>query len=290
MNRHMCINSSYCGTPEGYPLNAVTDAKRAGFTHIMWAHHWNTDFIYTEPELQAIASHLQTVGMCVEDIHGSIGVEKSIYSPVEYERLAGVELVKNRIEMAAILDAEFVVLHPCIVQDEALLPVCREQGLRSLEDVESYALTRGVRIALENLFCNNDTKQFDTELENFDTIEYYLDRFDPSYLGFCLDTGHCLLLGDEAFRRAEQIASKRLCMVHLTDNQGASDQHSPPFTWSSIWERTAEIIASSPYRRDKPFTFEVNAKKNGIDTRTFLHDAYEKGLRFIELFESCCRN
>ncbi len=288
MTQPLCINSSYCGTPEGYPLNALTDAKRAGFSHVMWAHHWNTDFIYTEPEIQAVASHLQTLGMAVEDIHGSIGVEKSIYSPVEYERLAGVELVKNRIEMTSILDGEFLVLHPCIVHDEKLLPVCREQGLRSLMELESFALSRGVRIALENLFRNSRTKEFDTVLENYDTIEYYLERFESSYLGFCWDTGHCILLGDESFKRAERIALERLCMVHLTDNQGDYDRHSPPFTWSGIWERIAEVIASSPYRRDKPFTLEVNAKNNGNDHRTFLSEVHEKGLRFIELFERCC--
>jgi sugar phosphate isomerase/epimerase len=45
------------------------------------------------------------------DLHGSIGPEKNWASQREYERLAGVELVQNRIEMTAQLGGKVIVMH-----------------------------------------------------------------------------------------------------------------------------------------------------------------------------------
>ena len=53
--------------------------------------------------------------------------------PVEYERLAGVELVKNRIYMSSILGGDAVVLHPFVVYDKDILPFIQGTGAEKSE-------------------------------------------------------------------------------------------------------------------------------------------------------------
>jgi sugar phosphate isomerase/epimerase len=95
------------GRPEPY----LARIAAAGFTHVHWCHHWASDFVYNRPEIAQIRRWLADCGLAVLDIHASAGQEKRWGSKEEYERLAGVELVANRLEMAAELGAGSIVLH-----------------------------------------------------------------------------------------------------------------------------------------------------------------------------------
>ena len=273
---------------KGYPFGVFRQIADAGFTHIHWGHQWNTDFIYTSPEIAEIKKHLKIFGLSLSDTHASSGVEKCWYSPVEYERLAGVELVKNRIFMTAVLGGDAVVLHPFVLYNRELLPVFREQGLKSLGEIESFAGSCGVRIALENLFQADASGIKDSELENIDTLEYFFARFSSDYLGFCWDIGHSIILGEKSFERCEKLAKERLAVMHLNDNRGDFDQHSAPFSWSDRWEWVAQTIASSPYPLDKPVLIEVDVNKNpDYSLVEFLNVNFAAGEKFSRLVESC---
>ena len=97
---------SASGSPEG-ALKAVAEA---GFTHLHWCHHWRTDFLYGPAELKQCAEWLRAFGLRLLDVHGSAGQEKCWYSPVEYQRQAGVELVVNRVIMLRELEGTGVRL------------------------------------------------------------------------------------------------------------------------------------------------------------------------------------
>ena len=83
----------------GSPVFQLKMIAEAGFTHVHWCHHWNTDFLYGKYEIEQCSKWLKEFGLRLTDIHGSDGQEKSWYSPVEYQRKAGVELVLNRLQM-----------------------------------------------------------------------------------------------------------------------------------------------------------------------------------------------
>ncbi len=85
------------GNPEPY----LRGIAAAGFSHLHWCHHWNTDFLYSAYEVEQIAAWLDDLGLAMLDVHAGHGREKAWGSPREYERLAGVELVENRIAMAS---------------------------------------------------------------------------------------------------------------------------------------------------------------------------------------------
>jgi sugar phosphate isomerase/epimerase len=138
----------------------------AGFSHIHWCHHWNTGFVYSNCEIEQIAGRLRDFGLKLNDLHASAGVEKAWVSSLEYERLAGVELVKNRINMTARLASDVIVMHiatePEDAEDRTLFWT---QLQKSLNAIEPCAKDHGVRIAIENIY-------------EFETVERVLSIID----------------------------------------------------------------------------------------------------------------
>jgi len=254
------------GCPEPY-LRAIAEA---GFTHVHWCHHWNTDFLYDDAEIDQIARWLRDLGLGLTDLHASAGQEKSWGSGREYERLAGVALVRNRIEMTARLGADAIILHlPDVPADPAEKEAFRQRILRSLDALRPPAKRRGVRIALEN--------------GDFDAIETILDACEPEFVGLCYDCGHGNLCPD-GLDRLERLKG-RLIAVHLHDNDGQSDQHKLPFTGSVDWGRLMPIIAASAY--DKWVSLETTIGNTGIaDERDFLREALPAGSRLTEMLEA----
>ena len=105
------------GDPSPY-LRRIADA---GFTHLHWCHQWNTDFLYSEWEVDQIECWLNDFGLQLLDLHASVGPEKNWYSGKEYERLSGVELVKNRIDMTSRLGGGVIIMH--IPKDPHCVPL-----------------------------------------------------------------------------------------------------------------------------------------------------------------------
>ena len=254
------------GCPEPY-LRAIAES---GFTHVHWCHHWNTDFVYATAEVEQISRWLETFGLALTDIHATAGVEKSWSSMREYERLAGVELIRNRIEMAAQLATDVIILH---LPDLSAGPAGREptwgRVRKSLEALRPPAKAQGVRIAFEN--------------GDFDAIETVLAAYEPDFVGLCYDCGHGNM-GTDALDRLERLKG-RLISIHLHDNDGRSDQHKLPFTGTVDWPRLMRIIAGSAY--GKWVSLETTIGNTGIkDERTFLRQAREAAGRLAEMLSA----
>ncbi|MCE5199455.1 sugar phosphate isomerase/epimerase [bacterium] len=245
----------------GDPSPYLRDIAEAGFTHVHWCHHWNTDFLYSKYEIEHIMKWLNEYGLRLLDLHGAVGPEKNWYSPCEYERLAGVELVKNRMEMVARLSSDVVVMHlprgpisDSIRESlDALLPVSRELG---------------VRIALEN-GC-------------FEAIRSAFAEYDPQFVGLCYDCGHGNM--DQNGLDKMEAVKDRLIAVHLHDNDGKSDQHKLLFTGSVDWSRLATIIAESSY--SKCASMEVSIGNMGMDDeKVFLQAAFDGGTTLSRMID-----
>ncbi len=266
------------GNPEPY-LRRIAEA---GFSHVHWCHHWNTDYYYTEPELEQIGHWLHDFGLSLLDVHGSEGLEKAWVSELDYERLAGVELVKNRIDLAARFGGDAVVMHLFEPRVKELRPRFWDQARRSLDALEPYARSRGVRIALENLYRPLENGWED----NFALLGRCFAAYAPDYLGLCFDSGHAVVGED----RMDKVAAlqDRILVLHLHDNDRAGDQHKLLFSASIDWARTAQIVAASPYR--KPISMEVQIRHSGADSpEAFLHQAFDTGTRFSEMVDAARR-
>lgn len=275
-------------TSLGDPYPYLRAISEAGFTHIHWCHQWNTDFVYHPSEIKQIGQWLRELGLQLADTHGSEGKEKFWYGPNEYARLAGVELVKNRIDFTAELGGDAVVMHaypatvdPALSQYNDLI---FDQLCRSLDDLQSYALARGIKIALENLIDFAGVRAGAVHAQeagdNFDLILRVYERYGPEYIGFCYDSGHAILGRSREDRLAPLM--KRLCMLHLNDNDMQGDLHLLPFAGKVDWPLAAQLIADSPY--DKPISYEVSMGNMGIaDEAAFLQEAHKRGMQFADM-------
>lgn len=254
---------------QGCPEEALRTIARHGFTHVHWCHQWDTDFLYADCEIDQILCWLTGLGLGVTDLHASDGREKRWVSPREYERRAGVELVRNRIHMAARLGADVIIMHmgtaPVDAEGAARY---WDQLWRSLDELEPYARDRQVRIAIENGI--------------FAQIRRVFSRYPADYVGLCYDCGHGNISGD-GLDETEALGD-RLISLHLHDNNGERDLHQPLFMGTVDWERLAGVIARSGYT--KWVNLETSIRNSGTDDHDSLMDmAYRAGTRFAGMIE-----
>ena len=251
------------GCPERY-LRRIADA---GFTHLHWCHHWSTDFLYLDCEVARIAAWMREYSLGLTDLHGSRGKEKNWASPLESERLAGVELAKNRINMTARLGGGSVVMHvPAATGDPEQAECAWDQWRKSLDELEPYARIHGVRIAIEN--------------GDFDRVEEVLAMYDPGFLGLCYDSGHGNMIPD-GLDRLDRL-KHRLIAVHISDSDDEDDPHKLVFSGTLDWPRFARILAESAY--DKWVSMEILKGRSDIeDEDEFLREAFRTGSRLAEM-------
>ncbi len=278
MSHPLSITTDYresLNDPSPY-LRRIADA---GFTHLHWCQQWNTDFLYGPAECGQIARWLKDFGLSINDIHGSHGREKSWGSTLEYQRLAGLELVRNRLHMAHQLGCDVVILHwPSAPgsaapgsADAAAQSDYWDRMRRNLDALMPDCRRLGVRIALENMAADNTA-----------TLACVFDQYPADYLGFCYDPGHGNIAGN-GLDRLDQL-KHRLIATHLNDNDGHADQHRLIFSGTVDWPRLASLIAASAY--DKPvMSMEVGIDKAASATEepAFLADAARTGQAFADM-------
>ncbi len=262
------INTDYakdCGCCESF----LRKIAQAGFTHIHWCHHWNGDFLYSRSEIDEIAKWLREYGLKLLDLHGSQGFEKDWSSLREYERLAGVELVRNRIDMTARLGGDAVVMHAThwMANERKGCPA-DDQLRKSLDTLEPFARTRNVRIAIENLVPART-----------DLFRDLFAQYSPDFLAFCYDSGHHNISSENP--SSLELFKDRLGAVHLHDNDGSDDQHNLIFTGSINWDRIAALMADSAY--SKCINMELRWNRSlYANENEFLAKALESGTRFAQ--------
>jgi len=267
----LSMTSDYV-TSQDCPEPYLRQIAEAGFTHVHWCHQWHTDFLYHNSEITQIAAWMKEFRLGLTDLHASSGKEKNWGSLREYERQAGVELVRNRIDMTARLGSDVIIMH---LPPELAAAATAERGwgalFRSLDELEPFARERGVRIALEN--------------GDFDMLERVFGAYGPDYVGLCYDSGHGNQRsegrGNDCLDRLSQLR-ERLISLHLHDNDCTADQHKLLFSGTVDWPRLAGIIATSSY--SKWVSMETVIHNTGIMEETvFLQQAYETGRRFTDM-------
>jgi sugar phosphate isomerase/epimerase len=264
------ITSDYVqstGDPEPY-LRRIAEA---GFTHVHWCYHWFSDFQYSPYEVAQIARWMDEFGLAVLNIHASSGLEKVWGDLREYVRLSGVELVMNRIQMAADLHSDVVILHipePPKGHNSPDSEFAR-QCFRSMDTLTQFARSRNVRIALENM-----------SWDDYVLLDAMFSRYSPDVLGLCFDCGHANM-GTVGIRELE-LRKERLLAVHLHDNDGKNDQHKIPFTGTIDWGYLMKIIAASPYRAG--INLEAMFSESGFnDEAEFLKASFRAGRKLFDM-------
>lgn len=266
---NLCINTNYAAS-EGFPQLSMENISRAGFTHIMWAQEWNTDYIYSDSEIHQVALWLKEYNLALQDIHGSVGYQKNWFSTTEYQRQAGVDMIANRMKMLRELDGTgCVIMHlPRInrATPPILIPQIRKQVdalKKSLDELEKISRKLNVKLALENLI--DDT---------FEVIKEILPEYPEDFLGLCYDSGHGNLYNN-GLAHLETL-KHRLIAIHLCDNNGDYDSHLMPFNGNINWEKLASIIKTSTFHNVPTFELTLENEPYKQNHERFLDEAFTR--------------
>ncbi|ADL04957.1 sugar phosphate isomerase/epimerase family protein [Lacrimispora saccharolytica] len=255
---------------------------QAGFTHIHWCFEWDGDYMYSSYEMQQIREWMDQYGLRAKALHASKGsrrntnmidghYRKDYTSEVEYNRKAGVELIKNRVDLAGCMGAKEIVLHLyvphfTIWEKPETEEHFYQQVYRSFDELQPYCIQKGVRICIENLF---DVP----ERYELDQLDRLLEKYPPQFIGFCLDTGHANMVWGRKMTDIIHRYQDRLYAVHIHDNSGSADFHQVPGEGNIIWQEVMSALARTEY--ELPLTLELTCNDENVDK--FLKKAYEAG-------------
>lgn len=269
----------------------LKDISEAGFTHVHWCHEWDGDYIYSIYEMEQIREWLDKYHLQVKALHASKGTRRNTQTNLshyrrdytsdwEYNRKAGVDLIKNRVDLANIIGATEIVLHLYIptldfIENPSLKSNFYDRVCRSLDELQPYCADKNVRICMENLF---DVPK-DIMVGYFDML---LGRYPENFLGICVDTGHAFMsFGDDMIDFIDRYKS-RIYSVHIHDNNGSSDYHFTPEDGDINWKTTMKALSQTVY--ELPLTLELTSYEN--DRHEFLSKAYIAGKQLTKYYEN----
>ena len=114
-----------------------------------------------------------------------------------------------------------------------------EQTERFLESLAPMAKEMGLTMCIENLYENiggHIVEGAGCDVRRaVERIDRMNDRYHAEVLGFCFDTGHANLVGID-FESFITTLGHRLKVLHIHDNDGRSDLHQIPFTFTRTRE------------------------------------------------------
>ena len=153
-----------------------------------------------------------------------------------------------------------LIIHPFFLgYNDQLTPEREwEVNLERYSALIPAAKEYGVTICLENMFTGHNHKIYSACCSDITTACAYIDelnrRAGARCFGFCLDTGHLLLLGKDIKNTMVQVGD-RIEAFHVHDNNGLDDQHLAPYMGVLDWERFIEGLRAIGY--DKTMSFET---------------------------------
>lgn len=132
-----------------------------------------------------------------------------------------------------------------------------EYGLNVLKIIVEYAKDRKVQIAVENTKQNN-------------VLDRVLSVIEDKTLGLCFDTSHDNLYSDQKFSILKKYQDRLLCL-HISDNDGLSDDHWIPYRGKIDWE---EFIEKFPREYQGILNLEILPKEKTTNSDYLLVGAY----------------
>jgi len=273
--------------------NSLAAIRAAGFTHVNWNPDAGYSYVYAPSEIDHIATMLQGAGLRAWSVHGSHGkntvsevgrpfaeTRKDFVSPHEWQRQAGLHLVRNRLDFAAAIGSPNIVMHVDLdetaLRDPAEHAAFYDRLHRSFDALEPDCRRTGVSIAVENL----PAAPMERMLEMFERL---FARHGPEVVGMCYDSGHAQLSDPGRFRLLEAHGN-RLAATHLHDNRSVRDDHLLPGDGEIDWPGLLSRIASTPYAA--PLTFETPHSVYGMGYSLGEHAFYARAHSAISRIEA----
>ena len=182
--------------------------------------------------------------------------EQSIPKDLHYE--APFPVFFRAIEACAMLGCRTLVFHPLVypwrIESEALLTQILEYNRRWFGEIVPAAASCGITVALENLFDYYHVQKKDDPFFCFTTaaqMKALLAAIDAPNVGFCLDTGHANIAGQNVPEMLRSFGKDLKCL-HLNDNFGRSnglyeDVHLFPGEGTLPWDEIRAALRGIGY-------------------------------------------
>ena len=168
------------------------------------------------------------------------------------------------MEMASILGAEAIIIHPIHYRDIGAEEAFR-RNMEFYKHLMPYCEKFGIKVATENMW-DRDPRRGHIIHDSCSTKEEfvrYIDEFNNPNLIACLDVGHVGLprQDDEAHDFVYALGKNRLKALHIHDNNYQGDNHSMPFRGKMNWEAIGKALGEIGYEGD--FTYEIEGTLMG---------------------------
>jgi sugar phosphate isomerase/epimerase len=213
--------------------------KEAGFqaTTLWWEDEYGTVSIKKE----SMPNMVKESGLFLENIHIPYDECDDLWSEHKAARDAVVYKYTGWLNDCAQFGIPIMVMH---ITDSKRLPPPNQYGqfgLNSLEHLLRVGEDLGVTLALEN-----------TGREDY--VYFVLSELTSNYLGFCYDSSHNCIYGNNNLELLKKVAH-HIVTTHLSDNDGFKDRHWIPGEGIIDWPKLTNILAQAQYH--KYLTLEV---------------------------------
>ena len=214
-----------------------------------------------------------------------------LYNEPEYNDLL-IKMLENTIRACDYIDCRNLIVHPFFTNYENRLDPRTEWEV----NIERYsalipaAKEYGVTICLENMFTAYRGKIMASVCDKAEDACRYIDALNDiagaKTFGFCLDTGHLLLVGGD-IKNTMATLGDRITAFHVHDNNGINDQHLAPYMGVQDWDAFVDGLRAIHF--DKTMSFETFNVWNVVDKElcpTMLRYIAEAGRMFAKRAEA----
>ena len=199
----------------------------------------------------------------LQEISSSYDIRFSIHAPYADTNLSAdddlirewiLKRIRATIRFADELNAKAVVIHPgwTTATDRFMKGRAWELNLRSVNWLLRYAEEYGVPLLIENV--PEPTPYLLIRVEDF---ELFFEELD-FWIGMVLDIGHSNLINQTTDFLS--MFNERIKHIHISDNNGAEDQHLAIGKGEINWETSFEAVNKSGFSN-----WVVVESYNGVD-------------------------
>lgn len=204
--------------------------------------------------VQQLKDEAQRLGVTFCQAHAPFPTSKG----TEADEIIFQHVVRS-IEVAALLDIPYIVVHPKqhlpyrdnagrLFQDtvdfyKALVPICQKLN---------------VKVCCENMWQRNKQAGviIDSICARAEEFQAVVDAVDSPWVVACLDIGHCGLVHQDPAQAIRVLGHDRLQALHVHDVDLREDRHTLPYTQYTDWESVVQALAEIDYTGN--FTYEAS--------------------------------
>lgn len=258
----LSTQTDYLAAHYGGEEEAIRMLAKAGFDafDLSLFHMLNDDdYPMNKPGYRDFAARLRQVGeecgIPCNQAHAPFA--SSVGDPVRDQEIFNA--IVRSMEVAALVGAKVIVVHPkhhlCYRTHAAELMAQNMEFYRALIP---YCEEYGIRVACENMWQHNKPagRIIDSACSRPEEFCAYLDALDSPWIVGCLDVGHTVLTDEDLGYFVRQMGNRRLCALHIHDNDLHSDCHTLPFTGKLDWKALTAALAEIDYQGE--FTLEAD--------------------------------